>query len=214
MRFQRSADLADPHAGQNRNRHNGRTGFGQHSEQHANLVRRVETPLFLRIALANDDPMSRISFEVTALDGGTKHRCKRSSHTAESRAGMPLLLQVRQTRLNLRDTDVAQWQLAQRRQDVFFELIGVNAHRRFLQRQFRVRFPFETTLALHPASDKNPAGKVELGFTVPDVEAFYRDMSAKGVLFTMPPKKQDFGGVLAQFVDSERAHFSVGAEAA
>ena len=30
----------------------------------------------------------------------------------------------------------------------------------------------ETTLALHPASDKNPAGKVELGFTVPDVETF------------------------------------------
>ena len=71
----------------------------------------------------------------------------------------------------------------------------------------------ETTLALHPASDKNPAGKVELGFTVADVQAFYRDMSAKGVLFTMPPKKQDFGGVLAQFVDSEGAHCSVGAEA-
>ena len=64
----------------------------------------------------------------------------------------------------------------------------------------------ETTLALHPASDKNPTGKIELGFTVADVEAFYRDMSAKGVLFTMPPKKQDFGGVLAQFVDSEGAH--------
>jgi predicted enzyme related to lactoylglutathione lyase len=72
----------------------------------------------------------------------------------------------------------------------------------------------ETTLALHPASDKNPAGKVELGFTVADVETFYRDMSAKGVLFSMPPKKQDFGGVLAQFVDSEGAHCSVGAEAA
>ena len=69
----------------------------------------------------------------------------------------------------------------------------------------------ETTLALHPASEKNPAGKVELGFTVADVEAFYRDMSAKGVLFSMPPKKQDFGGVLAQFVDSEGAHCSVGA---
>ena len=68
----------------------------------------------------------------------------------------------------------------------------------------------ETTLALHPASDKNPAGKVELGFTVGDVDAFYRDMSAKGVLFSMPPKKQDFGGVLAQFVDSEGAHCSVG----
>jgi hypothetical protein len=30
----------------------------------------------------------------------------------------------------------------------------------------------ETTLALHPASEKNPAGKGELGFTVADVEAF------------------------------------------
>ena len=72
----------------------------------------------------------------------------------------------------------------------------------------------ETTLALHPASEKNPAGKVDLGFTVPDVEAFYRDMSTKGVLFSMPPKKQDFGGVQAQFVDSEGADCSVGAEAA
>jgi uncharacterized glyoxalase superfamily protein PhnB len=52
-----------------------------------------------------------------------------------------------------------------------------------------------------------------LGFTVADVEAFYRDMSAKGVVFSMPPT-QDFGGVLAQFVDSEGAHCSVGAEAA
>jgi uncharacterized glyoxalase superfamily protein PhnB len=72
----------------------------------------------------------------------------------------------------------------------------------------------ETTLALHPASEKNPAGKVELGFHVGDVEAFYREMSAKGVQFSMPPKKQDFGGVLAQFVDSEGAHCTVGAEAA
>jgi hypothetical protein len=32
----------------------------------------------------------------------------------------------------------------------------------------------ETTLALHPASDKNPARKVELGFTVADLEIFYQ----------------------------------------
>jgi catechol 2,3-dioxygenase-like lactoylglutathione lyase family enzyme len=57
----------------------------------------------------------------------------------------------------------------------------------------------ETTLALHPASEKNAAGKVELGFTVADVEVFYRDMSANGVLFSMSPKQQDFGGVLAQY---------------
>jgi lactoylglutathione lyase len=48
----------------------------------------------------------------------------------------------------------------------------------------------ETTLALHPASDKNPAGRVELGFTVADVEAFYREMSSKGVLFSMPPRSR------------------------
>jgi lactoylglutathione lyase len=36
----------------------------------------------------------------------------------------------------------------------------------------------ETTLALHPASDKNPAGKVELGCTVADVEAFLRTGAA------------------------------------
>jgi lactoylglutathione lyase len=68
----------------------------------------------------------------------------------------------------------------------------------------------ETTLALHPASEKSPAGRVELGFTVADVEASYREMSAKDVLFSMPPKKQDFGGLLAQFVDSEGAHLQRG----
>lgn len=67
----------------------------------------------------------------------------------------------------------------------------------------------ETTLALHPASHKNPAGKLELGFSVPDIERFHDVMSSKGVQFAMPPTKQDFGGVLAEFVDSEGAHVSV-----
>jgi uncharacterized glyoxalase superfamily protein PhnB len=39
-------------------------------------------------------------------------------------------------------------------------------------------------------------------------------MSAKGVHFSIPPKKQDFGELLAAFVDSEGAHCSVGAAAA
>jgi len=67
----------------------------------------------------------------------------------------------------------------------------------------------ETTLALHPASAKNPAGGVELGFTVPDLQEFHREMSQKGVQFSMPPTKQDFGGDLAQFIDSEGGHCSV-----
>ena len=49
----------------------------------------------------------------------------------------------------------------------------------------------ETTLALHPASQKNAAGTIELGFTVPDVQEFHKETSAKGVQFTMPPTKQD-----------------------
>ncbi len=68
----------------------------------------------------------------------------------------------------------------------------------------------ETTLALHRASEKNPVGKVELGFSVADLQDFYKEMSAKGVKFPMPPAKQDFGGMLAQFTDSEGAHISVG----
>jgi predicted enzyme related to lactoylglutathione lyase len=63
---------------------------------------------------------------------------------------------------------------------------------------------------LHPASQKNLAGAVELGFNVPDLEKFHQEMKAKGVQFSMPPTKQDFGGLLAQFVDSEGAHCSVG----
>ena len=70
----------------------------------------------------------------------------------------------------------------------------------------------ETRLGLHPASAKNPAGAVELGFTVPDIQKFHQDMVAKGVQFTMPPTKQDFGGLLAQFVDSEGGHCSVGTQ--
>src|SRR6266849_6755723 len=53
----------------------------------------------------------------------------------------------------------------------------------------------DTTLALHPTSAQSPAGAVHLGFTVPALETFYEEMTAKGVKFPQPPKKQDFGGV-------------------
>lgn len=71
----------------------------------------------------------------------------------------------------------------------------------------------ETTLALHPASATNPAGSVELGFTVPDLQGFYEAQKAVGVRFTMPPTQQDFGGVLAQLEDSEGGRCSVSGEA-
>ena len=68
----------------------------------------------------------------------------------------------------------------------------------------------DTTLALHPGSEKNPAGKLEMGFSVSDLQKFYDEMRAKGVKFPVPPKMQDFGGMLAQFEDSEGAYVSVG----
>ena len=67
----------------------------------------------------------------------------------------------------------------------------------------------ETTLALHSASKENPPGKVELGFGVPDLHAFHKELSARVVKFTMPPTKQDFSGELAQFLDSENSPSSV-----
>lgn len=67
----------------------------------------------------------------------------------------------------------------------------------------------ETTLGLHPASEKNRAGKCEVGFSVENLQSFYEQLRAKGIIFSMPPKKQDFGETLAQFVDSEGAHVSV-----
>jgi|SRR5271165_740729 len=67
----------------------------------------------------------------------------------------------------------------------------------------------ETSLGLHPASPKNPPGSVELGFKVPNLEKFHQEMTARGVQFNIPPTKQDFGGMLAQFVDSEGGSCSV-----
>ena len=70
----------------------------------------------------------------------------------------------------------------------------------------------ETKLALHPASERNPPGTVELGFHVTDIQKFHDEMRARGVEFSMPPTKQDFAGVLAEFVDSEGGHCSVAQE--
>ncbi len=67
----------------------------------------------------------------------------------------------------------------------------------------------ETTLALHIASEKKPAGTVELGFGAPSLDGFHKEMTAKGVSFPMPPTKQDFGGMLAQFEDSEKSRCTV-----
>ena len=71
----------------------------------------------------------------------------------------------------------------------------------------------ETTLALHAADADHPAGDVRLGLRVPDLQAFYQEMTAKGIRFTKSPTMQ-FGVLLAEFVDSEGAELSASGEQA
>src|SRR5579862_8503504 len=42
-----------------------------------------------------------------------------------------------------------------------------------------------------------------IGFCVPDVDAAYRALVAKGVHFTMTPQKQPWGGYMAMFSDPD-----------
>ncbi|HZK99957.1 MAG TPA: VOC family protein [Caulobacteraceae bacterium] len=70
---------------------------------------------------------------------------------------------------------------------------------------------FETgdvTLALHPASEKNPAGGVQLGFTVPDLPGVHAAREAAGLVFTAPPA-DEHGTLLARILDSEGAEVSL-----
>lgn len=66
----------------------------------------------------------------------------------------------------------------------------------------------ETKLALHPASDRNPPGTVELGLGTDDVDAFYSDGQASGLRFTEPPRDLH-GARIARFLDPEGAEISV-----
>jgi lactoylglutathione lyase len=42
-----------------------------------------------------------------------------------------------------------------------------------------------------------------IAFCVPDVDAAYRELAAKGVRFTMTPSKQPWGGYMALFADPD-----------
>ena len=73
-----------------------------------------------------------------------------------------------------------------------------------------------TTLALHLAAAADhththattPAGHCQIGLTVPDLDAFHRDMVAKGVSCSQPPKEEYFGR-LAIYADPDGLPFSV-----
>jgi predicted enzyme related to lactoylglutathione lyase len=66
----------------------------------------------------------------------------------------------------------------------------------------------DTSLALHPASDENRAGNVQLGLRVDDFDAFIADAEAKGIAITSPPREVH-GTRIARFRDCEGAEVSV-----
>ena len=66
----------------------------------------------------------------------------------------------------------------------------------------------ETRLALHPASDDNPAGSVQLGLGTTDLDNFYAAGQAEGLVFTGPPTEMH-GTRIARFRDLDGAEISV-----
>lgn len=68
----------------------------------------------------------------------------------------------------------------------------------------------ETTLALHPASDENPAGSVQLGLGSEDLAGFYDRRADLGVQFTQPPTDMH-GTRIARFRDVDGAEVSISA---
>jgi len=53
------------------------------------------------------------------------------------------------------------------------------------------------------------AGRCQLGLWVEDVDAFHRDMVARGTLCIQPPREEAFGAKLAVYADPDGLPFSV-----
>ena len=82
-----------------------------------------------------------------------------------------------------------------------FELLSAEPEFHFAQ--FRVG-DLEFNLAegaeeIHGTGDRNTG----IGFQVPDVDAAFAELAAKGVRFTMEPSKQPWGGYMAMFEDPD-----------
>jgi catechol 2,3-dioxygenase-like lactoylglutathione lyase family enzyme len=73
-------------------------------------------------------------------------------------------------------------------------------------------------LALHKAGRRGrhkpspsgvPAGQCRLGFSVPNLDAFHQELTAKGVACLKPPAMQNFGARLAEYADPDGLPLSV-----
>lgn len=66
----------------------------------------------------------------------------------------------------------------------------------------------DTVLALHPASEENSAGSVELGFAVDNLGEFYARRQEFGIEFTREPREMH-GVHVAGICDADGANLSV-----
>jgi catechol 2,3-dioxygenase-like lactoylglutathione lyase family enzyme len=66
----------------------------------------------------------------------------------------------------------------------------------------------DVTLALHPASQANPAGRVEIGFSTENLAQIYAERAAAGVEFVEAPRLEH-GALLSRILDSEGAGVSL-----
>lgn len=65
-----------------------------------------------------------------------------------------------------------------------------------------VQLVIEVVGADAPEQDRELVGRFTgVSFTVDDVGTLHAELSARGVKFTDPPEQQDWGGVLATFLD-------------
>ena len=92
---------------------------------------------------------------------------------------------------------------------------SVAFHRDVLGLELKFHSPFwsefatgGTTLALHAASDDNPAGSVQLGFATDNLTEFYERRDKLGLSFTQPPTEMH-GIYIARFHDIDGAETSV-----
>lgn len=88
-------------------------------------------------------------------------------------------------------------------------------HRDVLGLSLRFTSPFwsefatgDVTLALHPASPENPAGKVQLGFAVEDVAKLFEGRAGNGLDFSSAPRTEA-GSLLARIRDPDGAEISL-----
>lgn len=79
-----------------------------------------------------------------------------------------------------------------------------------------------TSFALHPAGSADldlttprhlPAGSMQIGVAVDDLDAFHQRMNELNVACMQPPKDEDFGARLARYTDPDGLQINVSARA-